>query len=214
MLVDHFPLVGLRLVTPRLELRLPNPDELAELAELAVSGIHDPDTMPFWEPWTDQPPTEVARHVVQHHWRRLGAWSAEDWALDLVVFHDGAVAGMQTIRARDLAITREVSTGSWLGSRFQGKGIGTEMRAAVLHLAFAGLGAAEAVSLAFDHVGASLAVSRKLGYQPDGFDRVVVRGALTIDRRQRLTRSAWEQHRTVPVTIDGLTPCLGLFGIG
>jgi RimJ/RimL family protein N-acetyltransferase len=214
MLVDHFPVVGLRLATPRLELRLPNPDELAQLAELAARGIHDPDTMPFWEPWTDQSPAEVARHVVQHHWRRLGAWSAENWTLDLVVFHDGAVAGVQTIKARDLAIAREVSTGSWLGRRFQGKGIGTEMRAAVLHLAFAGLGAAEAVSLAFDHVGASLAVSRKLGYQLDGFDRVVVRGALAIDRRQRLTRADWEKHRTVPVTIDGLTACLPLFGIG
>jgi RimJ/RimL family protein N-acetyltransferase len=214
MLVDHFPLVGLRLATPRLELRLPDQEELAELAELAAGGIHDAGTMPFWEPWTDQPPTEIARHVVRNHWQKLGAWSCADWTLDLAVFHDGVVVGIQSIRARDLAITREVNTGSWLGRPFQGKGIGTEMRAAVLHLAFEALGAQEATSIAFDHVRASLAVSRKLGYEPDGTDRVVVRGALTIDRRVRLTRAAWEKHRTVPVRIDGLTSCLPLLGIG
>ncbi|SDM83059.1 hypothetical protein [Allokutzneria albata] len=35
MLVDHFPLVELRLTTPRLELRLPSPEELATLADAA-----------------------------------------------------------------------------------------------------------------------------------------------------------------------------------
>ncbi|MCW2861495.1 MAG: hypothetical protein JWP48_3203 [Actinoallomurus sp.] len=33
MLVDHFPLLGLRLTTPRLELRLPSPAQLATLAQ-------------------------------------------------------------------------------------------------------------------------------------------------------------------------------------
>ncbi len=42
------------------------------------------------------------------------------------------------------------------------------MRAAVLHLAFAGLGAQHAVSGAHDHNTASLTVSRKLGYRDDG----------------------------------------------
>lgn len=56
MLVDHIPLVALRLTTPRLELRLPEPEEVAALGELAAEGIHDPDVMPFLVPWTDQPP--------------------------------------------------------------------------------------------------------------------------------------------------------------
>lgn len=213
MLVDHFPLLGLRLRTPRLELRLPSPEELAALGELAAEGVHDPEKMPFLVPWTDRPPAEVARSVVQHHWSLLGSWTPEAWSLTLVVFHDGSAVGVQEISARDLAITRQVSTGSWLGQRFQGQGIGTEMRAAVLHLAFAGLDADEAVSSAFADNQASHAVSRKLGYELNGVDRHAVRGALTIDHRLLLTRAAWNRHRTIPVTTEGLAPCLPLLGL-
>jgi hypothetical protein len=45
MLIDHWPLLGLRLITPRLELRLPAGEELGDLAGLgatdAVSGAFD-----------------------------------------------------------------------------------------------------------------------------------------------------------------------------
>jgi RimJ/RimL family protein N-acetyltransferase len=44
------------------------------------------------------------------------------------------------VSGRDFAVLREVHTGSWLGQRYQGQGLGTEMRSAVLHLGFAGLG--------------------------------------------------------------------------
>lgn len=213
MLVDHFPLLGLRLTTPRLELRLPSPEELGALADLAASGIHDPDSMPFVVPWTDQPPAKVALSVVQHYWRQLGHWAPCDWSLNLAVFNAGAIVGQQSISARDLATTREVRTGSWLGLRYHGHGIGTEMRAAVLHLAFAGLAVDEAVSAAFEHNRASLAVSRTLGYQPDGIQRRTVRGRLAIEHRLRLTRAMWDRHRAVPVVAAGLAPCLPLLGL-
>ncbi|TCO58743.1 GNAT family N-acetyltransferase [Actinocrispum wychmicini] len=213
MLVDHFPLLGLRLRTPRLELRLPSPEELGALADVAVDGLHSPDTQPFLTPWTQQPPAEVARKVIQDHWRSLGAWSPRDWTLNFAVFHGETVIGRQSIGARDLSITQEVRTGSWLGQRHHGHGYGTEMRAAVLHLAFAGLNAEEAFSAAFEHNEASLAVSRKLGYRPDGTERQVVRDELAIDRRMRLTREAWHHNKTTEVTIDGLDPCRPLLGI-
>ncbi|MFD2419330.1 GNAT family N-acetyltransferase [Amycolatopsis pigmentata] len=213
MLADHFPLFGLRLTTPRLELRLPSDVELAALAELAAQGVHDPEKMPFFVPWTDGPPSGVARGVIQHHWLRLGEWEPRGWELKLAVFHEGAVVGQQAIGARDFAVTREVSTGSWLGLRYHGQGIGTEMRAAVLHLAFAGLAAQDAVSGAWQDNHASLAVSRKLGYRPDGVARRTVRGALAIEQRLRLPRSDWENGHRPPVTIDGLPPCLPLFGV-
>jgi RimJ/RimL family protein N-acetyltransferase len=213
MLVDHFPLVGLRLRTPRLELRLPLPEELAAMAELAAGGIHDPEVMPFLVPWTDRPPAEVARGVIQRHWLTLGSWEPREWSLNLTVFRAGVVVGVQSISARDVAITREVATGSWLGRRHQGRGFGTEMRAAVLHLAFVGLDVEEATSAAFVDNHASHAVSRKLGYRPDGFDRRVVRGAMVVDGRLRLSRADWARHRTTSVTVEGLAPCLPLMGI-
>lgn len=213
MLVDHFPVLGLRLTTPRLELRLPSDDELSALGELAGAGIHDPDKMPFIVPWTTRPPAEVARSVVQRHWQLLGSWTPQDWSLELAVFHEGVPVARQNIRARDFAVSREVSTGSWVGRSHHGQGIGTEMRAAVLHLAFVGLGAEDAVSAAFPDNTASHAVSTKLGYRPDGIERLVIDGSLVMDQRLRLTRADWERHRTVPVTIEGLDRCLSLFGL-
>ncbi|MFH9355272.1 GNAT family N-acetyltransferase [Kitasatospora sp. NPDC017646] len=213
MLIDHWPLLGLRLNTPRLELRLPSDNELADLAALAAEGIHDPDRMPFLVPWTDLPPAERARSVVQHHWLRRGNWSPDNWALNMAVFENGSVVGLQTIAARDFAVLREANTASWLGARFQRQGIGTEMRAAVLKLAFAGLNALEATSGAFEDNASSFNVSQKHGYELDGIDRHVVRGRPATNRRLRLTRSRWETHEHIPVSISGLSPCLPMFGL-
>ncbi|MFJ2956543.1 GNAT family N-acetyltransferase [Streptomyces sp. NPDC087270] len=213
MLMDHWPLLGLRLTTPRLELRLPSEEELGELADLAAGGIHEPDRMPFIVPWTDLPPAERARSVVQHHWLRRGNWTGDNWDLNLSVFKDGRVVGLQAIAARDFAALRQVSTASWLGIRHQRQGIGTEMRAAALHLAFVGLGAADALSGAFEDNASSFAVSGKLGYEPDGVDQLAVRGRRVTMRRLRLSRARWETHQHVSVTVAGLRPCLPLFGL-
>lgn len=206
-------MVGLRLTTPRLALRLPCAEELAELADLAAAGIHDPAVMPFTVPWTDQSPAERARSVVQHHWKVLGSSTASHWTLPFAVFLEGKVVGMQDISAADFAVRREVSTGSWLARAHHGQGIGTEMRAAVLHLAFAELQAQDAVSAAFDDNGASLGVSRKLGYQPDGIERHLVRGSVSTTRRLRLNRAAWQAHASIQVTVEGLTACLPHLGL-
>ncbi|WP_019631554.1 GNAT family N-acetyltransferase [Actinomadura atramentaria] len=209
----HFPPSGLRLRTPRLELRLPDPGELDALAELAAEGVHAPDEMPFLVPWTDAPPAERARSAVTHHWRTLGSWTPDQWTLPFTVFLDGTVVGVQSISGFDFAVTREAGTGSWLGLRHQGKGIGTEMRAAVLELAFTGLAAETAASTAFADNAASLAVSRRLGYRPNGTARVRSGDTARVEQRLVLDRAAWERHRTTPVLIDGLAPCLPLFGL-
>lgn len=145
---QHWPLYGLRLRTPRLELRLPDLELLNDLASVAADGVHVPDEMPFTIPWTDVPPEERGRATFRHVLSTVADWSVQDWALGLAVLHEGRVVGRQDLTARDFAVTGQVSTGSWLGLAHQGRGIGTEMRAAVLHLAFAGLGARTAVSAA------------------------------------------------------------------
>lgn len=213
MEIAHWPLYGLRLRTSRLELRLPGLEELNALAQVAAEGVHDPQTMPFLNSWTDLPPAERARSVLQHHWRTLAEWSPEKWELQLVVFLGGVVVGSQSVSALDFTITREIHSGSWLGQRYQGQGIGTEMRAAILHLAFAGLTAQSAVSEAMTDNPASVAISRKLGYQANGLDRVRVRDALGYSQRFAVDRERWQQCRTTLVEIDGLTPCLPQFGL-
>lgn len=212
----HWPLFDLRLRTPDLELRLPTLDDLDALADLAAEGIHDPEEMPFAAPWTDAEPAERARETLQFHWRKWASWKPDDWSLDLVAVRDGTVVGTQGIYARNFAVVREVGTGSWVGRKYQGQGIGTQMRAAVLHLAFAGLNAEYACSGAFTDNPASLAVSRKLGYQPDGINLHSRRGKRATEQRLRLSRRDWEASQNgakVEVGIEGLQPCLSFFGL-
>jgi RimJ/RimL family protein N-acetyltransferase len=213
MASPHWPLAALRLQTPELELRWPSLDDLYALADLAAAGVHDPEVQPFMVAWTDASPAERARSTLQYHRSRWGSWTPSDWMLELAVIRDGAVVGTQGFGGRDFAVLREVHTGSWLGRRYQGQGIGTQMRAAVLHLAFDGLGARSAVSAAFEDNPASLGVSRKLGYRDDGIEWHQVRGRPALTRRLRLDRAGWQAARMVPVQIYGLPPCLPLFGL-
>ena len=214
MLLDCFPVLGLRLTTPRLELRLPDEAQLEELAEVVAGGIHGPDEMPFTTTWSEAPPLDRARRTVQNHWTALGALGPEQWKLGFVVLRDGVVVGQQELRATGFPVKREVSTGSLLGLAHHGAGIGTEMRAAVLHLAFAGLGAEDATSAAFLDNAASIAVSRKLGYLPDGVQRDTRRGRVAVSQRMRLTADDWRAHASVPVEVAGLDACRDLLGAG
>jgi RimJ/RimL family protein N-acetyltransferase len=212
-MIQWWPLAGLRLTTPRLELRVPTDNDLADLASLAAAGVHDPEVQPFTVPWTDATPADRARSTLQYQWSRMASWEPASWSLDLIVVHDGEVVGTQGISAEDFAILREVGTGSWLGQSHHSRGIGTEMRAAVLHLAFAGLGAHYATSGAFTDNVASQRVSRKLGYVEDGIVRQVRRGQPATLLRLRLDRESWQATRKVPVEIIGLEACLAMFGL-
>lgn len=121
--------------------------------------------------------------------------------------------GVQEMWAEGFAALREVGTASWLGLKHQGQGFGTEMRGGVLHLAFAGLGAEEATTASFADNPAPLAISRKLGYRPDGITRDVLHGQAVVSQRLRLTRPDWESTDRPEVTISGLEPCRWQFGI-
>jgi RimJ/RimL family protein N-acetyltransferase len=115
--------------------------------------------------------------------------------------------------AVNFAVLREVNTGSWLGRKYQGQGIGTEMRAAILGLAFGGLGAEYANTDAHSDNAASLGVTRRLGYTENGSERRLVRGRPVEARRFRLDRASWQARPFVSVEIVGLEPCLPLFGL-
>ncbi|TCP57001.1 RimJ/RimL family protein N-acetyltransferase [Tamaricihabitans halophyticus] len=185
--MDPWPVRHLVLRTPRLELRPDDDAGLFELAALAEQGIHPPERMPFLEPWTDALPEELGRNMVQHYWRKRADRTSQDWELNLLVRKDGVVIGTQGISTIDFATTREVGTGSWLGMRYQGAGLGTEMRAAALLFAFDYLGVELAVSGAFQDNPASNRVSAKLGYRTTGTRRHAVRGKLAIENNVELT---------------------------
>ncbi len=201
----------LRLRTPRLELRLATHAELGALAEVARAGIHDPATMPFYVPWTDNSDRPgFVDEFVEHHEAALREWRPEKWNLDLVAFADGRPIGAQGIRGERFAETRTVDTGSWLGRTWQGRGLGTELRAAVLSLAFDGLGALKATSGAIDKNPQSLGVSRKLGYRETGSKTVAPRGEPVSELLLELRSD--EFVSPVPVEITGLDGLHSRFG--
>jgi RimJ/RimL family protein N-acetyltransferase len=205
-----WPFAALRVRTPTLELRYPDDDDLVALAHLAAEGIHDPATMPFNVSWTRLESPELERGLLQHAWGRRSSLTRDDWGLSLVVREQGVPVGVQSVDAKHFPVRRTVETGSWLVQHAHGRGIGTEMRAAVLHLAFAGLGAEEAHSGSFADNPASAAVSRHNGYEPNGEEIVDREGEPARMQRWVLTRAKWAPQRRDDITIEGLHACLPL----
>jgi len=213
MAAHPWPLFDLRIRTPNLELRLPTDDDLIELASVARAGIVDDDRTVFIVPWHRLPSPAFERQFLQHWWAERGHWSPTDWMLGLALIKDGHPIGIQSLIARDFGIKRVITSGSWLGREFQGQGLGTEARAAILALAFDGLGAVAAESGYIAGNARSSRVSAKLGYETICEERIVVEGKAVTEVRVRCTPQSW-QRDLVPVTIEGLEPCLELFGVG
>ncbi len=212
----YWPLFDLRVRTPRLELRPPTDEDLLAVVDLVRHGVHDPEVMPFSTPWTDAPSPDLERGALQWNWRQRAEWSKDDWGLGLaVVLRDPepTVVGIQDLFAKNFWRTRVAESGSWLGREHQGLGIGKEMRAAILHLAFAGLGARWCETFAWEDNASSLGVTERLGYEPNGVEMDLRRGEGAALRRFRMTRETWEQQRRRDIRIAGLDRCLDMFGL-
>ena len=199
-----WPPARVELTTPRLRIRLPNDEELRRLADVAAAGVHEPGAEPFGVPWGSQPPHLRARSVLQWHWTTRGMWTAQRWTFDFAVFLDGEPIGVQGLSAVGFSVRREVATGSWLGQRFQRRGLGTEMRIAVLILAFEHLHALSAVTGAFEDNHGGRGVSRAVGYQDDGVDIVDRAGKRVLSERFRLVANAEARHDWPAVTVTGV----------
>jgi len=193
-LSDVWPLFGLKISSPRLELRLVRDEDLPGVIDAALAGIHNPAVMPFAVPWTDAPRDVLIRETAKHQWRIRSGVEPDNWTLNFVVRHEGIPIGMQDLAAHQFSITKTVTTGSWLSQAYQGRGFGKEMRAAVLLFAFDHLGAEVAESGAAVWNQSSLGVSHSLGYRDTGIKRSVVRpGELTEQQEVRLGRGEFNR---------------------
>jgi RimJ/RimL family protein N-acetyltransferase len=212
---EIWPVTGLRVVSGDLELRYLDDDLLFRLAALASQGIHSEDAMPFTTPWTRGTPLEVARSVLTYHWGGRGAVvGSGKMRLELAVLHAGVPVGIQGFFGDDVAVTRTVETGSWLGLAYQRQGIGTRMRRLVLHLLFEGLGRDVAETVAFADNAPSNGVTRRIGYEANGVDVVAREGKPAVSNRYRLTREAWEVQPGRPeVELRGAAPVRQLLGL-
>jgi RimJ/RimL family protein N-acetyltransferase len=211
-LARHWPVFGLEVCTPRLSLQMPTDPELLELLALVDDGVHDPSWMPFQIPWTDAPQPQRARESLAHYWGIRANWTPSSWTWNAAVRVNGAIVGIQAVSADRFSELHEVESGSWLGLRHQGQGIGKEMRAAMLHLAFEGLGAERAYSGYVEGNEASKRVSAALGYVSNGYDHRVIRGRSLREHRVVLERDRWAPNRRADIEIIGLDGCRELFG--
>jgi len=217
MSTPSWPLFDLRLRTPRLELRpLREADALALLA-LSDLGVHDPATMPFETAWTDLPMPERHHQGFAFFSRAIAEFSPDGWAVHFGTWLDGELVGTQGILASGFLERRTVESGSWLGIAHQGKGYGKEQRAAVLHLAFAEMGATAAETAAFWDNDASNGVTRALGYEEVGEVLVDRRGTPDRQIRYRLTAERWASRQSsadsAAITVEGFEPCRTMFGL-
>lgn len=213
MLSDIWPVYRLQITTDRLILRLPNEQELAEVAEVAGAGVHHASERPFLTPWAERSAQDRARFVVRGHWGQLAGWTTERWSLGLCVFADGQPIGMVSLGARDFPVVREVTTSSWLGLPYQGRGFGTEARIGLLTLAFDFLAAEAALTEVFQDNHSSQGVSRKLGYEPDGISRDARGDEVLVSDRLRLTRQNWIQSDHLRAEVTGYEPSRPCFGV-
>jgi RimJ/RimL family protein N-acetyltransferase len=211
--IDVSPLRALRLRTPRLELRLGDRSELESLARVAERGIHPPDEMPFAVAWTDASGEPgFVEGFVDFHEAALATWEPDDWMLNLLAFENGEPVGTQGIGATRFALERVVETGSWLGAAHQGRGLGTEMRSAVLELAFGPLGAVAARSgWSEGGAGQSARVSARLGYRETGTHILRPRGEPVVHHDLVLEQADW--RCPIEVELKAVGPCLPLFRV-
>jgi RimJ/RimL family protein N-acetyltransferase len=209
----NWPLSAVSVSTDLVQLRWPTLEQLDDLAARGAEGVHDRGYMPFFSAWTDGDAETVSRRVLQRHWGALAAWRPEDWTLYLVVLHQGVVVGSQSIGARDFATNREVVLTSWLATAVQGRGFGTHARAALLALAFAGLGADEALVVVRQDNVASQRLCEKFGFLRDGTQTNAVRGERVLSDRYRLSRDAWASKRWIDAAVADLTSSRALFGM-
>lgn len=210
-----YPPLNVRVATPRLELRGATDELLDALAPLVAAGeaMADPppwdDPSAFYEP---DPEVRVQRWM-QAIWRGRGTVRPDAWRLSFVVFAEGVPVGQQDLTGNDFDAFGTVESTSWVSSSERRRGLGTEMRAAILHLAFEGLGAAEAHSEgAVDNAGSN-AVSERLGFGRNGMAWATHQGKPVLGQRWRLDRSTWQANRRDDITMSGVAECRHVLGI-
>jgi RimJ/RimL family protein N-acetyltransferase len=204
-----YPLLDVRVTTPALELRGATDELLDQLADEVRAGKTHADPAPYDDPmsfYETDPDLRVAKWL-RAIWRRRGSVEPDLWRLYFVVMVDGRPVGEQTLTGVHFASLGTVTTFSWLSTDLRARGLGREMREAILHLAFDGLGAKEASSDAFVDNQGSNAISSRLGYQPNGVDWATRRGEPALLNRWRLTRDTWEPRRRDDIQLHNVEAC-------
>ncbi|WP_415795919.1 GNAT family N-acetyltransferase, partial [Mycolicibacterium frederiksbergense] len=166
----------------------------AQLAELARHAATPEAVLPVdqthFVKWIDgRTPPEIERQRIARVQSNRDLTTRPGWTLDLAVLVDGAPVGLQSVSGfEQWPQQRTVGTTSWLIAPFQGRGLGTRARAAVLELAFLHLDADTAKSWVLEENTSSARVSTALGYQ-------LVDSHVLVENGRELTEHVYELRR-------------------
>lgn len=209
-----WPLFDLAVETPALRLEYATDAYLEKLADFRDGRVVQQGEEPFDGDSTfyDESPSAKSKALLGE-WGARSRTSPQWWHLSFAVLIDSELVGQQNITADNFPVLRTVNSFSYLDRRRRGEGIGKEMRSAVLHLAFAGLGALRAESDAFADNHASAAVSRSLGYERNGTLFAARPSGRAVMHRYLLTRERWDEVRRHDIHISGLAECLPILAI-
>lgn len=192
MFAPLHPFDTLRVLSRSVTLAFPDRHLVEKLAELACEPIHDAGYMPFQNHWSNAPGDVRSERMREHVATAKAESTPDNWSLPLAVLNENReVVGCQSLTARGYGLLGTVNTGSWLALRHQGKGYGTLMRRAALALAFTGLLAGKAQTVARVDNHASLRVTEKLGYRKVATGSHVYLDEEVATVGYELTRSQW-----------------------
>lgn len=213
--MDSYPPLAVKVTTPLLTLIGASDDLLAELVPLVRAGEALAEPAPFDDPMSlyEADPEVRVQRWLQGIWRGRGTVSVGFWRLHFVVVHEGRAVGMQDLIGQQFDLFRSVASFSWLVTSARGRGLGREMRAAVLHLAFEGLGADQAQSEAFLDNGGSNRISESMGYETNGTNWATRQGSAALLQRWQLSRKAWLPRRRDDITLQGVPQCRAALGL-
>lgn len=184
----------LRLVIDGGYLAPPADDELVELAQRAAEpeAVLPADRSHFVMWIRGRTAQEITQQRIARVQANRDLTSRPGWTLDLAVIVSGKPVGLQTLSGFDRWPHRRiVGTTSWLLSPFQGQGIGTRTRAAVLEFAFTHLHAESAKSWVLVNNRASIEVSTRLGYRLIDRHHITEHGRSYIEGVYQLDRDVW-----------------------
>ena len=129
--------------------------------------------------------------------------------LDLRVMTEADLPTLWSLLPDDLELNPHAP---WPRATTRGRGLGKQMRAAVLALAFGPLRAAAAISSAVVDNASSLGVSRALGYR-DTHRSLLEHSGETL-QHVRLERATWDASgHARGIVLSGVEPALPFFGL-
>lgn len=206
-------LYGLRIRTPRVELRIPTNSDIKLLHRVARGGVHDTSVMPFEDGWTDRAEPDFGRNMQAELRQGRNSLGRAQWNVPFIVRArdtGGTAIGVQWLHATD--VPGQVETSMWLAQRVQGKGYGREMTAAALGFAFDHLRIDEAVAGAFAFNEAARSVARAFGFTETPGDALVNRGEPAEYVRLTLDAATYRAlAEPVPVQVSGFDRVQAMF---